>query len=155
MPRRQPLSRKTKISHNQSHWTNITLEVSRSTQTNQRWPPTSQLPKEYTQHKKVFSEEQSQRLLKHTIWDHAIKLLPNAPVTLPAQLIPLNLKERKEMHNFVAEHLKRGTIWELKSPYTASFFFIKKKDGKLQPVQDYRPINKWTKKNRNVSPLIP
>jgi hypothetical protein len=36
-----------------------------------------------------------------------------------------------------------------------NFFFIKKKDGKLHPVQDYRPINKWTKKNQNVSPLIP
>jgi hypothetical protein len=36
-----------------------------------------------------------------------------------------------------------------------NFFFIKKKDGKLRPVQDYRPVNKWTKKNRNVSPLIP
>ena len=35
-----------------------------------------------------------------------------------------------------------------------NFFFIKKKDGKLQPVQDYCPLNKWTKKNKNVSPLI-
>ena len=41
-----------------------------------------------------------------------------------------------------------------KSPYAANFFFVKKKDGKLRPVQDYRPLNKWTKKNKNVSPLI-
>jgi hypothetical protein len=47
-------------------------------------PPTNQLPKEYARHKKVFSEEQSQRLPKHTIWDHAIELLSNAPATLPA-----------------------------------------------------------------------
>ena len=40
-----------------------------------------------------------------------------------------------------------------KSPYAANFF-IKKKDGKLQPVQDYCPLNKWTKKNKNISPLI-
>ncbi len=59
------------------------------------------------------------------------------------------------MRKFVEEHLKRGTIRELWSPYAANFFFIKKKDGKLRPVQDYRPINQWTKKNRNVSPLIP
>jgi hypothetical protein len=59
------------------------------------------------------------------------------------------------MQKFVEEHLKQGTIQESWSPYAANFFFIKKKDGKLQPVQDYRPINKWTKKNRNVSPLIP
>ena len=42
-----------------------------------------------------------------------------------------------------------------KSPYAANFFFMKKKDGKLRPVQDYQPINKCTKKNRNISPLIP
>jgi hypothetical protein len=94
-------------------------------------------------------------LPQHTIWDHAIELLPNAPATLPARLIPLTYTEHEEMQKFVTEHLKRGTICESKSPYAASFFFIKKKDGKLRPVQDYRPINKWTKKNQNVSPLIP
>ena len=41
------------------------------------------------------------------------------------------------------------------SLYAANFFFVKKKDGKLWPVQDYQPLNKWTKKNKNVSPLIP
>ena len=53
------------------------------------------------------------------------------------------------------EHLQQGTIRVGKGPYAASFFFVKKADGKLQPVQDYRPLNKYTKKNRNVSPLIP
>jgi hypothetical protein len=67
----------------------------------------------------------------------------------------LNQREQEEMQKFVEEHLRRGTIRESWSPYAANFFFIKKKDGKLRPVQDYRPINKWTKKNRNVSPLIP
>jgi hypothetical protein len=48
-----------------------------------------------------------------------------------------------------------GTIERSKSPYAASFFFIKKKNGKLRPVQDYRPINEWTIKNRYPLPLIP
>ncbi len=89
------------------------------------------------------------------IWDHAIELLPGAPTTMPGRLLPLNQKEIEEVHKFVQEHLARGTIQELWSPYAANFFFVKKKDGKLRPVQDYRPINKWTMKNRNVSPLIP
>jgi hypothetical protein len=42
------------------------------------------IPEEYRRHEKVFSEEKSQRLPKHTIWDHTIELLPNAPDTLPA-----------------------------------------------------------------------
>ena len=37
----------------------------------------------------------------------------------------------------------------------APFFFIKKKDGKLQPVQDYRKVNEWTVKNCYPLPLIP
>ena len=113
------------------------------------------LPDEYKCHKKVFSEKHSQRLPGHTIWDHAIELLPKAPTTLPVRLIHLNPKEKEEMHKFVAKHLDQGTIRDFKSPYAASFFFIKKKDRKLRPVQDYCPINKWTKKNQNVAPLIP
>ena len=42
------------------------------------------IPDEYKRHSKVFSEQQSQWLPKHTIWDHAIELLPDAPKTLPA-----------------------------------------------------------------------
>jgi hypothetical protein len=85
----------------------------------------------------VFSEEKSQRLPNHTIWDHAIELLLNVLNTLPARLLPLNQMEQEEMQKFVEEHLQQGTIRESWSPYTANFFFIKKKDGKLCPVQDY------------------
>ncbi len=84
------------------------------------------LPKEYAKHDKVFSKEQSQRLPKHTIWDHAIELLPGAPTTMPGRLLPLNQKEIKEVHKFVQEHLVRGTIQESWSPYAANFFFVKK-----------------------------
>ena len=113
------------------------------------------LPEEYKRHKKVFDKQKSQRLPCHTIWDHAIELLPNAPKSLPGRLLPLTQEEIMEVHKFIDEHLKRGTIRESWSPYAANFFFVKKKDGKLRPVQDYRPLNKWTIKNRNVSPLIP
>jgi hypothetical protein len=34
------------------------------------------------------------------------------------------------------------------------FFFIKKKDGSLRPVQDYRKLNELTIKNRYPLPLI-
>ena len=116
--------------------------------------PPSKIPDEYQRHHKVFSEEQSQQLPSHSIWDHAIKLLPGALNSLPGCLLPLNLEEKAEIHKFVQEHLNWGTIRISKSPYAANFFFVKKKDSKLCPVQDYCPLNKWTKKNKNVSPLI-
>ena len=34
------------------------------------------------------------------------------------------------------------------------FFFVKKKDGTLRPVQDYRKLNEMTVKNRYPLPLI-
>ena len=93
--------------------------------------PSTAIPEEYQRHSKVFSEAESQRLPQSTVWDHAIELLPGAPNTLPGRLLPLTQEEKGEMHKFVQEHLKRGTIHMSKSPYAANFFFVKKKDGKL------------------------
>jgi hypothetical protein len=63
-------------------------------------------PNEFHKYSKVFSEEKSQRLPRHTIWDHAIELLPNAPATLPGRLLPLTKLEKEEMQKFVEEHLR-------------------------------------------------
>ncbi len=63
--------------------------------------------------------------------------------------------EQEELKEFLKEHLARGTIRPSKSPYAATFFFIKKKNGKLRPVQDYRPVNMWTIRNKYPLPLIP
>ena len=40
------------------------------------------------------------------------------------------------------------------SPMASPFFFVKKKDGKLRPCQDYRYLNEWTIKNAYPLPLI-
>jgi hypothetical protein len=84
----------------------------------------SKVPPEYHCHAKVFSEEALQRLPKHTVWDHAIELLPGAPATLPGRLLPLTQEEIAEAYKFTGEHLKQGTIRPSKGPYSANFFFI-------------------------------
>jgi hypothetical protein len=48
----------------------------------------------------------------------------------------------------------KGYIRDSQSQYTSSFFFIKKKDRKLCPIQDYRTINKWTICNQYPLPII-
>jgi len=113
------------------------------------------IPEQYRQYSRVFSKEASHEFPPSHLWDHTIELKPGAPTSLPGKLIPLLQPELAELHKFVKEHLGRGTIRPSKSPYTVSFFFIKKKDGKLRPVQDYRPINNWTIKNKYPLPLIP
>ena len=117
--------------------------------------PADKIPLPYRQFARVFSEEASHEFPPTRIWNHAIELKPNAPQTLPGKIYPLAQAELQELDKFVTEHLKRGTIRPSKSPYAASFFFIKKKNGKLRPVQDYRPINEWTVKNKYPLPLIP
>ncbi len=56
---------------------------------------------------------------------------------------------------FLEEQLKKGYIVPSISPYTSPFFFVKKKDSKLQPVQDYRKLNKYTIWNCYPLPFIP
>jgi len=70
-------------------------------------------------------------------------LTPNA-ILKDCKVYPLNIKEQEELDKFLEEHLKSGRIRPLKSPCAAPFFFIKKKDGTLRPVQDYRRLNEVT-----------
>src|SRR5712672_36890 len=118
-------------------------------------PQSNPIPTEYRRHAKVFSEEAAQRFPETRIWDHAIELKSGAPATLPGKIYALTQLEQAELAKFVKEHLAKGYIRPSKSPYAAPFFFIKKKDGKLRPVQDYRRLNEWTIRNRYPLPLIP
>ncbi len=113
------------------------------------------VPTPYHRHKKVFSEEASHQFPPKQPWDHAIDLLPEAPKTLDCKVYPLALTEGSALTEFLNEQLQKGYIRPSKSPYASPFFFIKKKDGKLRPVQDYRKLNALTIKNRYPLPLIP
>ena len=55
---------------------------------------------------------------------------------------------------WIDEQLEKGYIEPSISPYASSFFFIKKKDGKLRPVQDYRTINSYTVCNQYPLPSV-
>ena len=58
------------------------------------------------------------------------------------------------MYKFISEQLRKGYIKSSKSPQTTPVFFVGKKDGKKQIVQDYRYLNKWTIKNNYPLSLI-
>ena len=62
--------------------------------------------------------------------------------------------EDKALEEFIWEQYEKGYIKPSKSPYASPFFFIKKRDGKLRPVQDYRRLNSYTIKNQYPLPLI-
>jgi hypothetical protein len=66
----------------------------------------------------------------------------------------MTLTEQMEMDAFLEEALATGRIRQSKSPLGAPVFFIKKKDGKLLFVQDYRALNAITRKNQYPLPLL-
>ncbi len=113
-----------------------------------------QIPGEYQQHSKVFDEKEADRFPPKQEEDHAIKLKEDAPAVLDCKIYPLSHDQDSKLTKFLGEHLRKGYIQESKSPYAAPFFFIKKKDGKLQPVQDYRKLNEQTVRDNYPLPLI-
>ena len=113
------------------------------------------IPEHFRKHAQVFSEEAAQCFPEPCIWDHAIDLKPDTLLAIPGKIYSLTAQEQDELKKFVREHSKKGYIRPSKSPYAAPFFFIKKKDGKLRPVQDYRRLNQWTIRNIYPLPLIP
>ena len=95
------------------------------------------VPEEYQRHFKVFSEEESHQFPPSRPWDHAIELKEGAPEAINCKIIPTTKEEDEALKKFIKEQLEKGYIWKSKSPYASAFFFIKKKDGKLRPIQDY------------------
>lgn len=112
------------------------------------------VPSEYRDYADVFSKESFDELPDQKPWDHAIELNTEAiPKTAP-KVYPLSLKEQQELDAFLQENLASGRIRPSKSPLASPVFFVKKKDGSLRFVQDYRKLNSLTIKNRYPLPLM-
>ena len=101
----------------------------------------------------MFAKKDFDILPEHRKWDHAIKLIPEAEPK-SSKVYPLSPLEQAELDSFLEKNLCTGWIRPLKSPMAAPVFFIKKKDGLLCLVQDYRALNAVTVKNKYSLPLI-
>jgi hypothetical protein len=66
----------------------------------------------------------------------------------------LSPTELEVLQTYIEENLENGFSGHLKSPASPPIFFIKKKDGSLRLVVDYRGLNKVTIRNRYALPLI-
>jgi len=111
------------------------------------------LPAYVAEFRSVFAKEDFDILPEHRKWDHAIELIPGAEPK-SSKVYPLSPLEQAELDAFLEENLCTGRIRPSKSSIAAPVFFIKKKDGLLRLVQDYRVLNAVTVKNRYPLPLI-
>ena len=113
-----------------------------------------QVPKVYHDYLDVFSESQANVLPPHRKYDLDITLLPDsAPPWGP--IYSMSAPENIEMKRYLKAYLANGFIRPSKSPAAAPVMFVKRPDGKLRLVVDYRGLNKVTVKNRFPLPLIP
>jgi hypothetical protein len=111
------------------------------------------IPSKYHSYWDVFSKAEFDCLLLKRPWDHAIELTKDfKPVR--GKLYLLSKVENEQLNAFIDKHIATGCIRVSISPMALPFFFIKKKDGTLWLVQDYRKLNNMTIKNRYLLPLI-
>jgi hypothetical protein len=109
---------------------------------------------EYKRYTKVFSKEESKKFPPQQSYDHAIDFKPGAPDAIACKVYPMTAIEEIALDEWIEEMKAKGYIRDSQSLYASSFFFIKKKDRKLRPVQDYRKFNTWTVCNQYPLPII-
>jgi Reverse transcriptase (RNA-dependent DNA polymerase) len=123
---------------------------------NQKKPdltPEQLVPPEYHEYLDIFDEDKANWFPDTWPWDHKIEMKSGFE---PKSFKTYNLtpEEQIELDKFLKENLDKGYIKPSQSPMASPFFFVKKKDGKPRPCQDYRYLNDWTVKNAYPLPLI-
>jgi transposase InsO family protein len=111
------------------------------------------VPSQFHDFEDIFSKVSFDALPDRKPWDHAIELESGLKAS-STKVYPLSPNEQTELDAFIEENLASGRIRPSKSPMAAPVFFIKKKDGSLRLVQDYRALNAKTVKNAYPLPLI-
>jgi hypothetical protein len=95
---------------------------------------------EYHKYLDIFDKDKANRFPDTRPWDHKIKMKSRFE---PKSFKTYNLtpEEQIELDKYLKENLDKGYIKPSQSPMASPFFFVKKKDRKLWPCQDYQYLN--------------
>ena len=85
------------------------------------------VPERFHRWIKVFSKKQLERMPTRKIWDHVINMKEGF-IPRKGKVYLLSREEKKEVHKFIQEQLRKGYIRPSKLPQTASVFFVGKKN---------------------------
>ena len=108
---------------------------------------------EFHEFLEVFEKAKSECLPQHRKHDLGIELLEGARVPPPGKLYQLALAELRALREFIDKNLAKGYIRPSSAPCGAPVFFVKKKDGTLRLVVDFRALNAVTKPDAYPIPL--
>jgi len=114
-------------------------------------PAEEQIPPQYHEFKKVFGEEDFKALPPHRSYDIGIDLTPGAALPL-GPIYSMTPSKSKALKKHIDEELANGKIQPTKSPGGAPVMFVKKADGSLRLVVDFRKLNVVTIKDRHPLP---
>jgi hypothetical protein len=84
----------------------------------------------------IFDDNKANQFPESNMWDHKIDMKEGFEPKF-FKNYNLTLEEQKELDKFLNKILEKGYIQPSQSPQVSLFFFVKKKDGRLQPCQDY------------------
>ena len=113
------------------------------------------LPGAYKEFKDVFSKRQSNTLPPPQDYNHQIKLTENKKTLRGKRpLYHIPLEKLDLLKNTLHKHLNRGFIIPNKTTYTSPVLFIPKPNSGWRFYVDYRKLNRITKKDKYLSPLI-
>ncbi|VDC04626.1 unnamed protein product [Peniophora sp. CBMAI 1063] len=111
------------------------------------------VPSAYHDYLDVFDKARSERLPPHREGhDIAIELEEGASIP-SGRLYQMSVEELSALKEFIDDSLRKGYIRSSSAPCGAPVFFVKKKDGSLRLVVDYRALNKVTIKDSYPIPL--
>jgi Reverse transcriptase (RNA-dependent DNA polymerase) len=112
------------------------------------------IPLKYKRHAKVFSETEAEWFPSSRTWDYCVPLKEDAPETINEKVYNLPKANKQAIKEWAYKMPKKGFIELSDSPYGHTTFTIPKKDETCRIVQDYRPVNRYTKKDTTPLPNI-
>ena len=111
------------------------------------------LPKELSEYLDVFNEAIANVLPPHRPYNCEIKIKEDGKLFY-GPVYPLTAEESVALEENIKENLAKGFIRKSKSPAGAPVLFVKKKNGNLRMVVDYRRLNEITIRDSYPLPLI-
>ena len=108
----------------------------------------------YSCYATCVSSQQAARLPEHKLWDHEIRLQdPHAKIPTGA-VYKTTWEEDEALQQYLDEKLPTGEVRRSRAATGAPILFVRKKDGSLRLVVNYRALNRLTIPNTYPLPLI-